>query len=286
MNNPIHEIQWEEKSDVIDALMMQDISLDIAPLVSGLEAEVTKISANGISCVLKVWNRDSKPDIRRQFKLLELLYYHGLSVSRPLGWGYDLNRYQVLLTPFDGVSLTKLDAPVLRQLAKILTDIHKLPMESELSGLLLKHDFMYYFYPAIDEHEDIKNLLVQLIEHAELNHDSMIHGDFNLGNILELEGEFRVIDWTNGQLGDARYDIAWSVILMRIYAGNRNGSVYRNAVLSYTSYSHEELELFEAIACLRWVLLSRVSNLPKGKDTVKRVKSILEGNKYLTDDFI
>ncbi|MCM3127534.1 phosphotransferase family protein [Paenibacillus provencensis] len=286
MSNLLFDIRWEEKNDLVDVLCKPSSSPVMTPLEAGLEAEVFQIvpDEEDDSLVLKIWNRDSRPDIRRQYKLLELLHSHGLPVSRPLGWGYDLNGNQVLLTPYDGAPVTRLGAAVVRELAKMLTDLHKLPVEMEYSDLLPKYDFMSYFYPAIDQHEDIKRLLIPLLELADLNHHCVIHGDFNLGNILELEGQYKIIDWTNGQLGDARYDIAWSVIVMRIYAGDRNASVYRAACLSETAYADKELDLFEAIATLRWLLLSRGSDLLKGKDTVKRVRSIFKLNKYLTED--
>ena len=43
--------------------------------------------------------------------------------------------------------------------------------------------------------------------------DYFFHGDFHLGNIVEVDERYMVIDWTNGQLGDSRYDFAWSLTL-------------------------------------------------------------------------
>ncbi|SDW36248.1 phosphotransferase family protein [Paenibacillus sp. PDC88] len=288
MSHYLLDIRWEEKDDKVDVLLKPGSSQGMTALEAGLEAEVFQIvpDEEENSLVLKIWNRDSRPDIRRQYKLLELLHSYSMPVSRPLGWGYDLNGNQVLLTPYDGAPVTRLGAAVVRKLAKMLIDIHKLPVDTEFSDLLPKYDFMSYFYPSIDQHEDIKRLLMPLLERANLNHHSVIHGDFNLGNVLEQEGQYKIIDWTNGQLGDARYDIAWSVIVMRIFAGDRNAAVYRAACLSATAYTDEELELFEAIATLRGLLLSRGSDLLKGKDMMKRVRNIFNENKYLTADVI
>lgn len=281
MGDPIRDINWMVTSKVIDSLVEQSSSLTIIPLDSGLEAEVTKICTAESSFVLKVWNRNSKPDVKCQYKLLDALYNRGLSVSKPFGWGLDKNINQVLLTSFDGSPINKVNQSKLTKLAKILTNIHRFPYKDLDSSLLQKHDFVSYFYPRIEEHQDIKNLLIRLTKSANLKQDCLIHGDFNLGNILEAEGKYTIIDWTNGQLGDPRYDIAWSIVLIKIYVGERYGSAYLSAYLSQNQYTNEELELFEAIACLRWLLLNRTVDLSKSSNTITRVKSILKNNLQL-----
>ncbi|NOU75392.1 phosphotransferase [Paenibacillus sp. LMG 31458] len=281
MGHPIRDINWIVKSKVIDSLLEQGSSLTFIPLDSGLEAEVTKICTAETSFVLKVWNRDSKPDVKRQYKLLDALYSRGLSVSMPFGWGLDKNTNQVLLTSFDGLPINKVNKFKLTKLANILTNIHRFPFEDLDSSILQKHDFVSYFYPRIEEHQDIKNLLIRLTESENPKQDCLIHGDFNLGNILEADGKYTIIDWTNGQLGDPRYDFAWSIVLIKIYVGVRYGSFYLSAYLSQNQYTKEELELFEAVACLRWLLLNRIVDLPKSSNTITRVKSIIKNNLHL-----
>jgi hypothetical protein len=49
----------------------------------------------------------------------------------------------------------------------------------------------------------------------------------------------------------------------------------------------DELEVFEAWACLRWILLHRRGSTPKGPNVTKRVKSILGSNRFLKNvDFL
>ncbi|NOU93272.1 phosphotransferase [Paenibacillus sp. LMG 31456] len=286
MGDPIRDVNWMVKSKEIDSMLEQGSSFTIIPLDSGLEAEVTKICTGESSFVLKVWNRDSNPDVNCQYRLLDVLYNRGLSVSKPFGWGLDKNKNQVLLTSFDGAPINKVNKSKLTILAKILTDIHRFPYEDLDNSTLQKHDFVSYFYPKIEEHQDIKNLLIQLLESANLKQDYLIHGDFNLGNILETEDKYTIIDWTNGQIGDPRYDIAWSIVLMKIYVGERYGSIYLSAYLSQNQYTNEELELFEAIACLRWLLLNRFVGLSKNANTITRVKSILKNNIHLNESLL
>ncbi|WP_338080758.1 phosphotransferase family protein [Cohnella luojiensis] len=114
----------------------------------------------------------------------------------------------------------------------------------------------------------------------------VIHGDYNLGNILESDGKYTIIDWTNVQLGDPRYDIAWSIILIWIYVSEKYSSTYRSEFITMNNYTANELEKFEAIACLRWILLNRIANLPKRHNTISTVRTILMKNKYLNEGLL
>ncbi len=283
MNHLIGAINWIEGGYVIDSSLE---SLTVKAMDSGLEAAVFHISNVESNFVLKVWNRTSKPNVELQYKLLGALYNHGISVSHPMGWGFDKEMNPVLLTSWDGVPVQKVNHSVFTSLANMLTGIHRVPIEQFDSFTLPRHDFISYFYPAIEDHPDIKILLEQLVEDCDMKQERLIHGDFNLGNVLYADGKYTVIDWTNGQLGDPRYDIAWAVVLVRIYVGEKYGTIFQASFLANDEYSIEELELFEAIACLRWVLLYRIADLPKGKDTIKRVRNILKRNKYLSEAFI
>ncbi|WP_248926154.1 aminoglycoside phosphotransferase family protein [Paenibacillus hamazuiensis] len=284
--NPISGIRWKEKSRVVDVLLSSSDSIEAIPLAPGLEAEVTRIRLKGADYVLKVWNRSSKPSIENQYKLLQALFDRGLSVSEPLGWGLDNNNNQVLLTSFDGEPVRKVNKSLFAQIAKILTGIHKFPLEDLDESIVRKYDFVTYFYPRVEEHKDIHPLLLQLVKQSQMKQDKLIHGDFNLGNILETAGRYTVIDWTNGQMGDPRYDLAWSIVLITVFVSERNGSIYRSALLAATRYEADELELFEAMACLRWVLLHRMFNLIKGKETAARVRNMLKKNIYLNESFL
>ncbi|XEC92937.1 phosphotransferase family protein [Paenibacillus tarimensis] len=283
--NPIRDVHWREKSHIVD-LLSDHNSLIASPLDSGYEADVTRICLDGNSYVLKVWSRTSKPDVESQYKLMKALYNQMLTVSQPLGWGLDRDANPVLLTSFDGMPVTKVNQSLLIDLAKKLSEIHRFPLDMLGGTVVPKHDFIDYFYPRIDEYRDLELLLNRLVEQSDMKQDNLIHGDYNLGNILESEGRYTIIDWTNGQLGDPRFDIAWSITLVRIYVGQRYGKIYHSAFLSEKQYTVDELELFEAIACLRWILLNRIVGLSKGKVTIDRVRSILKSNIHLNESLI
>jgi thiamine kinase-like enzyme len=282
----LRNIIWNENDSDFQALLTQDNPINITPMDSGLEADVFRISMSGNLFVLKVWNRNSKPNISTQYKLLKAMYNRGAAVSKPFGWGVDKNNNQVLLTSFDGGPIHKLNKKKVEDIADILIEIHMISMDEIGNEFVPKYDFVNHFFPRICEHVDINDQLLQLLVISNLEQKCLIHGDYHLGNILELNRKYLVIDWTNIQLGDPRYDIAWSIIIMWIYVGEKQSSTYRSVILTKTIYSGDELEKFEAMACLRWALLNRLANLPKRSNTISRVRTILMKNRYLNENLI
>lgn len=276
MSIALENIRWVELSEEIRLLLEKPYKM--LPLSPGLEADVVKIECTDHSYVLKIWNKDSKPNIRNQYELLSDLYQKGIQVSKPYGWGMDVDSNQVQLTSYDGEPIAKLSKTKLEQLAQRLIQVHGYNVNdtgNADANFIPQYDFVGYFFPSIELHEDIHQILTSLLQRTEFRQDHLIHGDYNLGNILEADDQYTIIDWTNGQLGDPRYDMAWSIFLMTIYAGERNGKMYRALFKSLTEYTPDDAEIFEAMACLRWILLKRVSNVPMGPGVMQRVKRLL-----------
>jgi aminoglycoside phosphotransferase len=288
MEQRIRGIQWIEISKTAECLADPTISIRAVPLLSGLEAEVIRLDVTGIGlqAVLKVWNRKSKPDIDFQYRLLSTLYAQGLPVSQPLGWGFDREQNPVLLTSFDGSPVRKIDKPFLKTIAGMLIAVHQVKVDQWDESLRRKVDFVRHFFPNLDDHPDLAEPVARLVQHGALKQDRLIHGDYNLLNIMQANGTYTIIDWTNGQLGDPRYDIAWSGLIIKIYASERYGTYYLSQFLAGDQYTRDELERFEAIACLRWILMNRIATLPKDKNTLLRVKRILQNNPCLNENLL
>jgi aminoglycoside phosphotransferase (APT) family kinase protein len=271
----------------MDDLLIQEASLTTHLMDHGFEAEVLKISLDQESYVLKTWSKSSKPDVQFQYQLLQALCERGIAVSKPVGWGINPDGNKVLLTSFDGTPIHKVNDKIMKKLASILASIHQID-RGELEHIQLpKYDFIDYFFPEAREHADLNHVLISLVEQTPMKQDRIIHGDFHLGNIVQEKEQFTIIDWTNGQLGDPRYDFSWSLILLRIHISERYADVFRSAYLLENFMEQDELEVFEAWACLRWILLHRRGSTPKGPNVTKRVKSILGSNRFLKNlDFL
>nr|WP_150960506.1 aminoglycoside phosphotransferase family protein [Aneurinibacillus sp. XH2] len=281
MGTPLSTVDWMEKNKRLDELLTQEDALTVHSMNQGFEAEVVRINSHDDSYVLKIWNRSSKPDVRFQFRLLNVLYARGLSVSEPLGWGINPDGEQVLLTSFDGTPLHKVNAKIMARLAGILAGLHQIGMEEMGNLQLPRYDFIHYFFSGVGEHSDLSQALNALVEITPIKQDRIIHGDFHLMNILEDNGRYTVIDWTNGQLGDPRYDFAWALTLQKIYISERYANLFRSAYLTIIEIPPGELGAYEALACLRWMLLSRNGGAPAGPKIMEKVRSLVANHSVL-----
>jgi aminoglycoside phosphotransferase (APT) family kinase protein len=88
---------------------------------------------------------------------------------------------------------------------------------------------------------------------------SLVHGDFHPSNVLRRDdGSVAVIDWTGLRVSDARFDLAWTLILANSYVG----AEWRNRILHEYERLRaiadprqgtkvEQIEYFEVCACCR-----------------------------------
>ena len=190
-----------------------------------------------------------------------------------------------MLTSYDGTPVLKVNQSRLVKLAKMLMDIHKSPLDSLNGSRSLSYDFVSYFYPRIDEFPDIQHPLMELVQRANMKQECIIHGDYHLGNILEHEDELTVIDWTNVQMGDPRYDIAWSIILMWIYVSEKQASFTESPFVTRTVTKPLSLSCLKPLRVCAGFCLAEWTT-PIRKDTIARVRSILMSNTYLNIRFL
>ncbi|MCQ6563298.1 aminoglycoside phosphotransferase family protein [Paenibacillus mendelii] len=280
----LSEMVWIEKTSFIDKLLEQELTISNLP--AGLEADVWKLSSNTDSAVLKIWSKDSNPDVHYQYHMLAALRDKGVSVSSAYGWGYMPANHKALVTSYDGSPLTNVTDQHAKDFADLLLQLHQVTLYELDPVLQRKYDFIPYFFPRLEEHPDIQTELLQLVNDADLQQDKVIHGDLNLGNILVTQGKYIIIDWTNVQLGDARYDLAWMSFLIRINNGEELASILLHAYLSKSDFQIEEVRRFEAIACLRLLLLHRIADLPKNENAIERLNDFIMKNKYLNNNFV
>lgn len=279
----LHNIQWNEQDDSLHTLLQSTDEITQHPLEQGFEAEVIKLSCAQGDFVLKIWNQQAKPDIGSQYLLLQFLLAKRIAVSKPIGWGMLHNEDQVLLTTFDGTALANMNKKKIVQTAILLSAIHHVEITESEYTLLPKYDFIDYFFPDVAMYTDISDILYQVMPMITLEQNRVIHGDFHLGNILTAENRYTVIDWTNGQLGDARYDAVWSMTLQKIYISERYAEVFRDAYLAEHPIAEKELQLFEALACLRWILLARQGGITVQPQAQQNIKQVIANNPFLAE---
>ncbi|WP_160033827.1 aminoglycoside phosphotransferase family protein [Paenibacillus sp. An7] len=278
-------MDWIEKDPLLDELLAQNPPIIVQPMTQGMEAEVFKLCIQEKCFILKVWNKVSKPNIDYQYRLLSGLYEQGLSVSKPLGWGKKRSeqKEQVLLTYDDGGELQDYSEKKMQEIAALLYQIHQVNVEKLLPLTLPKYDFVSYYFPDLNQHPDLLLVVTEVASLTSIEHSNLIHGDFHLNNLVEKNGRMTIIDWTNGQLGDPRFDFSWSLFLKRIYMSSFLAETFSTAYLSLHPIQEEDRTKFEAIAYLRWILLNRFAQGPEGIDLMKKANAIAARNPFLKD---
>lgn len=286
MNDSLAGIEWLETTSLLNNLITPEAELTLSPLSPGLEAKVVKITQGEQHFVLKKWDKRSKPDVLRQYYLLEALHRQGICVSEPIGYGRTKTGEAVLLTRYHGTTVTKVSPSIFEKIAAILVDIHQLSPDGLESRAIVKYDFVKYFFSGIEAFPAMKELLLSLIASADMKMDKIIHGDFHLGNVLEENGQYTVIDWTNAQLGDPRFDLSLTCLFLRIYLSDSKSLTFLYKYQERMPIAPEDLEIFEALACIRWLLLDRITGVPKRADTMKKIRKIIRDNHYLNESVL
>jgi aminoglycoside phosphotransferase (APT) family kinase protein len=106
-----------------------------------------------------------------------------------------------------------------------------------------------------------------VLEWLEARHDevpchrpAVVHGDFHPANMLwRDDGSAVVIDWTSIDVSDARFDLAWTLLLIDAY----EDAAWRGRILEeyerLAGVAVEGLEFFDVFACLRRLFSVMVS---------------------------
>lgn len=283
MENQLLKIDWHEQNEDWNGVLDQLSDAVIHTMNQGFEAEVARIDLEEKSFVLKTWNKDSRPNISMQYRLLKLLADKGISVPKPLAWGTNRDEnHQVLLTTFEGTQDSKYDAKAFTDFGILLASIHHIALNEEDQQKVLNYGFLDYFYSGIQEYPDLHAALIHLLDMTSMNKNAIIHGDYHWGNVVEKDGQYSVIDWTNGQLGDARFDFAHSLVFIQlIFSAEWRASVFRTAYLTENPIPEEEIQVFEAMVYLKWLMSNRRGFQPFGPKAIDKVIKMIKANPFL-----
>lgn len=263
-------VEWAERSPAfrtwLEAGPVQGEAVSL-----GIEGETLILSRSGSPAyVLKRWNRVIPADARAHHAFLTRALAAGLPVPEPAGWGVDVRGSPVLATAFAGNPMPDPSDDDIAECAEILARIHATPAEGfDLEGPPPGEDPMDHlipgYFPKPTGHPDLAGLLARLKEGVVRLRPAMVHGDYNLGNVLVLAGRKTVIDWWL-RLGDRRYDAAWASTLLWIYESGRAREVFIEA---YDAHARNPLgaewRRFEAMAALNWIVLDRTVGAPGGE---------------------
>ncbi|NUU63019.1 phosphotransferase enzyme family protein [Paenibacillus agri] len=274
-------VQWSEQEPSFAEWLNQGMDITFREITTGFEADILLLQKKDEpKYVLKVWKQLFNSQAHQQYKFLFNAQIAGLPVPTPVGWGRTDTGTEVLATDFSGYPVDKPSKRQIEQFARVLYQIHHTPthhlgLDSDTGGEIIDIIINQYF-PDIEQHQDIMIILESLRGTYPDRERRLIHGDFNLGNILLKDHEITIIDWTNVQVGDIRYDVAWSAVLLLISLGENEYNWFKSAYLSQQPFEDIELNVFESIAALRWLLLNRIVSFPNGEEKSKELQCFLE----------
>ena len=97
---------------------------------------------------------------------------------------------------------------------------------------------------------------------------AVVHLDLHPGNILiRPDGSPQVIDWTQVEVSDPRFDLAWALLLIDTQEGAQWRPVFQAEYERQLGFPVEQLELFDAVACARR-LFSIYLSIVSGPETL------------------
>jgi aminoglycoside phosphotransferase (APT) family kinase protein len=109
----------------------------------------------------------------------------------------------------------------------------------------LKASKLDYLLPILD-------WIRERARQVEIEKISLTHGDFHPDNILVREtGELIVLDWSAATPVDYRYDLAWTMVLARLYIGEEFKEQTFNSYKEVRGKNINNFIFFEVIALLR-----------------------------------
>jgi aminoglycoside phosphotransferase (APT) family kinase protein len=177
---------------------------------------------------------------------------------------------EVMWDLLDKVSANK-QAQLIDQFCRLFVHLHDLDWKQFDDNLPINEPFFF-----IDRWLDEARRVLQnfpdvdaspFLEWASARRDlfacespSPVHQDFHPGNILVgADDAAAVIDWTNFAITDSRFDLAWTLVLAYGYGGPELRDQILQGYQYHAGKPVEQIETFEAIACVRRLLDLTVS---------------------------
>jgi len=213
----------------------------------------------------------------REFSAMGKLHQLGYPVPKVIRLEQDsalLGKPFVVMEKIDGRSMGAISdtSPMQRKLelltlfCRMFADLHALDwrrfaLDPSLHGVqrpdeTMRHQLSYWqgYTHALQStaFDPVFAWLRERLPDVQSYSPSVIHMDFHPYNILLREdGAAFVIDWTNVDVSDYRFDLSWTLLLMSTYGSPESRDLVLGEYERAAGHTVEQIEYFEVAACLR-----------------------------------
>jgi aminoglycoside phosphotransferase (APT) family kinase protein len=259
---------------------------DLIKLNSGWECDVYSFTLEAVTIrgpqrenlILRMYpGDDGSEKAVREFTGMNWLYQAGYPVPQVLRFEADvsvLGKPFIIMEKIEGRELGNVFGETSQETArklhiqacKFFVDLHQLDWRAHVPDFELhdlRHPYFYIdreliyrwshiirfskkgFLPLLGWLESRRNLV-------PCSRASVIHGDFHPHNILMRDdGSLVVIDWTQNQISDFRFDLGWTLCLFNEFGDTAVRLTFLDEYEQQIGCKVEQIEYFEVAACLK-----------------------------------
>lgn len=236
--------------------------------------------------ILRVYpGDDAREKSLREFDVMKRLHEAAFPVPKVLLPGSDdvpFGKPFVIMEKIEGrlmgevffESSRRERSKLLTLFCEIFVELHKLDWETLVDGpsshmtedldAFMRKKFSkwqdYFHSFKKDEFDPVFDWLNGRSLSVRWSRPSLIHWDYHPWNILlRNDGAPFVIDWTSAEVLDFRFDLAWTLLLIRTHAHSRMARSVLNEYARIAGRQIEHLDFFEVAACVRRLFSISVS---------------------------
>lgn len=260
---------------------------DVKEITDGWETKLYKYTVNYIlnenpvsdHQVIRIFSDHGGPTSEKEFQVMMKLgeqrypvpeVFHNDSTGDVINKPFIIMEYlsgNTMNYRYDNVSDSEREE-LYRQMITLMVDLHRINVskvfpDNKLSDTDEFFDFMFnqideriawtkldWVYPIVDWLQERRN-------DVKTHELSVLHGDFHGRNIM-FRGDRTpaVIDWSGSNVGDYRFDLAWTIILFSTFGGSFFRDLLLNMYSDVSEVEIKDIEYFEVLGCaVRFVIV-------------------------------
>jgi len=277
---------------------------DVKEITDGWETKLYKYTVNYVlneepvsdQQVIRIFSDHGGPKSEKEYQVMKKLGEQGYPV--PVVFHNDstgdiINKPFIIMEYLSGNTMNHRyenasdseREELFQQMIELMVDLHRIKVTKIFPENKLKDtdEFLDFMFNQIDERiawtkldwvNPIVDWLKERRNDVEPHELSVVHGDFHGRNIMfRRDGTLSVIDWSGANVGDYRFDLAWTIILFSTFGGSFFRDLLLNRYSDASGSEIKDIEYFEVLGCAVRFVIVFSSFLNKPDDMGLRSKS-------------